>query len=692
MRVINDHADRTGKKVMFAFNITGDLDEMRRRHDLVLELGGTCVMASLNSVGLVGMIELARFSELPIHAHRNGWGYLSRHPLLGWSFVAWQKIWRLAGADHMHVNGLQNKFSEPDESVIASARACLTPLFDDKPCTVMPVFSSGQSARQAPDTYAAARLGRPDLHGRRRHHGASGRPGGRRRGPARGLGRGRSPASRSPTTPATIRRWRGRWRWLHERAPSPAGRPLLTFYGDDFTGSSAVMEVTAFAGLPTVLFLDPPTPEQLARFADHRVIGIAGIARSQSPDWMDRHLPPVFALLAVARRADRPLQGLLDLRFRPACRLDRARDRHRRADPRRRLAARGGRRPRHGPLPGLRQPVRGRRTASATGSTGTRRWRAIRSRRWTRPTSAATSPGRPRADRAGRLRRHEAGRGRRRPRARASAGTEIVSLDVLDRETLVEAGRLIWENRGERLFAIGSQGLEDALVAYWRSAGLIPAEPGAFRAAPASSGSPAFPDRCRRSRRPRSRSRSSRALRRSRSMRRGDRCCRLGARMRASGRAGARGARRGPRSARLHGGRARTTRRSRRCARRWRPRALRPRRSTTGSAPGSAGCSTACCGRPPDPGGDLGGRHLEPRGLDARHLRPDRDRPDRAGLAAVPGARDDPALAGLEIALKGGQVGRPDFFCAVKRGGTNERTARPRHEEGQRCGSKARLR
>ena len=35
MRVINGHAERTGKKVMYAFNITGELDEMRRRHDLV---------------------------------------------------------------------------------------------------------------------------------------------------------------------------------------------------------------------------------------------------------------------------------------------------------------------------------------------------------------------------------------------------------------------------------------------------------------------------------------------------------------------------------------------------------------------------------------------------------------------------------------------------------------------------------
>ena len=159
--VIDRHAQRTGKIVMFAFNLTGDLDEMRRRHDLVLARGGTCVMASLNSVGLVGMIELGRHTQLPIHAHRNGWGYLARHPALGWSYVAWQKFWRLAGADHMHVNGLQSKFFEDDDSVMASARACVTPMFAHKPCTVMPVFSSGQSARQAAATYQG--LGSCDL-------------------------------------------------------------------------------------------------------------------------------------------------------------------------------------------------------------------------------------------------------------------------------------------------------------------------------------------------------------------------------------------------------------------------------------------------------------------------------------------------------------------------------------------------
>jgi ribulose-bisphosphate carboxylase large chain len=161
MAVIERHADRLGRKVMFAFNVTGDLDQMKRRHDLVRDLGGTCVMASLNSVGLVGMIELRRHAELPIHAHRNGWGYLSRHPLLGWSYPAWSKLWRLAGADHMHVNGLRNKFAEADASVIEAAKSLLTPMWDEKPCIAMPVFSSGQSAAQAVDTFKA--IGTTDL-------------------------------------------------------------------------------------------------------------------------------------------------------------------------------------------------------------------------------------------------------------------------------------------------------------------------------------------------------------------------------------------------------------------------------------------------------------------------------------------------------------------------------------------------
>jgi ribulose-bisphosphate carboxylase large chain len=87
----------------------------------------------------------------------------SRSHATGMSFIAYQKFWRLAGIDHVHVNGLRNKFCEEDTSVIASARECLTPMFaaPAKGCEIMPVFSSGQSAQQVPDTFKA--LGSMDL-------------------------------------------------------------------------------------------------------------------------------------------------------------------------------------------------------------------------------------------------------------------------------------------------------------------------------------------------------------------------------------------------------------------------------------------------------------------------------------------------------------------------------------------------
>lgn len=159
MPVIARHADRLGRKVMYAFNISGPIDHMRRAHDLVLEAGGTCVMVSLNWVGVAGVEAIARHTQLPLHGHRNGWGMFTRCEALGISFAAYQKIWRLAGVDHLHVNGIDSKFWEPNESVIASARACLTP-FADVPAA-MPIVSSGQWGGQAPATYAA--LGNVDL-------------------------------------------------------------------------------------------------------------------------------------------------------------------------------------------------------------------------------------------------------------------------------------------------------------------------------------------------------------------------------------------------------------------------------------------------------------------------------------------------------------------------------------------------
>lgn len=154
MPVIRDHEQRSGKRVMYAFGISSaDPDQMMRNHDCVVAAGGTAAVVNINSIGYGGMSFLRRRSALCLHAHRNGWDILTRHPALGMEFRAYQKIWRLLGVDQFQVNGIAAKYWEPDESFVKSFDDCLTPIFSDAD-RALPVVCSGQWGGQAPETYA----------------------------------------------------------------------------------------------------------------------------------------------------------------------------------------------------------------------------------------------------------------------------------------------------------------------------------------------------------------------------------------------------------------------------------------------------------------------------------------------------------------------------------------------------------
>ncbi|MGK7393648.1 MAG: four-carbon acid sugar kinase family protein [Candidatus Cyclobacteriaceae bacterium M3_2C_046] len=82
---------------------------------------------------------------------------------------------------------------------------------------------------------------------------------------------------------------------------------LMTYYGDDFTGSTDVMESLALNGVPTALFLEPPLPEEITSFSlknkvsgskTLKAFGVAGISRSLSPSQMDQELPPIFEAIS----------------------------------------------------------------------------------------------------------------------------------------------------------------------------------------------------------------------------------------------------------------------------------------------------------------------------------------------------------------------------------------------------------
>lgn len=78
---------------------------------------------------------------------------------------------------------------------------------------------------------------------------------------------------------------------------------LLSYYGDDLTGSTDVMEALSSHGVDTVLFMNVPDETLLARFSHCKAIGLAGTSRSETPDWMDEHLTPAFAWLKSLKAA-----------------------------------------------------------------------------------------------------------------------------------------------------------------------------------------------------------------------------------------------------------------------------------------------------------------------------------------------------------------------------------------------------
>ncbi len=302
MRVINRHAERNGRKVMFAFNLTGEIDEMRRRHDFLESLGGTCVMASLNSVGVVGMIALGRHARLADPCAQERLGLFVAPPC---ARLVLRRVAENLAPRRRRPHARQ--WARQQVQRIRRERDSIGPSLshpDVRRETLhrhAGVFLRSIGPTGGGDT-RSARLDRSHFRRGRRHHGAPRWARGRRaraKGSLRG-GDGRRSRRTLRRDASFACRSAADGLCMSEPAGLPAG-VLVAFYGDDFTGSSAVMEVMTFAGLPAVMFVETPTPEQLERFRSYRAIGIAGVARAQPPSWMDAHLPSAFRALAALK-------------------------------------------------------------------------------------------------------------------------------------------------------------------------------------------------------------------------------------------------------------------------------------------------------------------------------------------------------------------------------------------------------
>ena len=261
-----------------------------------------------------------------------------------------------------------------------------------------------------------------------------------------------------------------------------AAGTALAFYGDDFTGSTDAMEVTARAGLRTVLFTTIPDAALAERFAGYPVIGLAGTARSRGPDWMEAELPARFAFLAGT--------GAGILQYKVCSTFDSA--------------------PHVGSIG--RAVEIGRRITGATlspvvvGAPHLGRWVTFSTlfardgagivHRIDRHPGMSCHPVTPM--REGDLTRHLAqqttlpvagltlerlfdDRSDAALDESAAAGAILV-LDTYDAASQRAAGRLVWGARDRGVFSASSSGLQYALVAHWRAEGMLAAEPPRFDA------------------------------------------------------------------------------------------------------------------------------------------------------------------------------------------------------------------
>jgi uncharacterized protein YgbK (DUF1537 family) len=254
---------------------------------------------------------------------------------------------------------------------------------------------------------------------------------------------------------------------------------LYCYYGDDFTGSTDVLEQLAGNGVASVLFLGTPTAAQLARFSACQAIGFAGDARSRTPEWMSANLPAIFTRM-------RDL-GPTIVQYKVCSTFDSAPHRGnigRALEIGREVFATST-------VPiGVAAPHLGRFVVFGNlfAAAGKQVYRIDR-----HPTMAH-HPATPMDEADLRLhlakqtnlgvglvdvRAFQAGNAREQFRLQADGGAAAVLLDGVDAAMLQQAGQVICELADESrpLFTVGSSGVTASLIAHWRSTGVIAADP-----------------------------------------------------------------------------------------------------------------------------------------------------------------------------------------------------------------------
>jgi len=143
-----------GRRVIYAPNTTGPVDDMIKRAELVRSLGGRCIMVDVLTVGW-SALQYLRKQNLGriVHGHRAMHAALTRNRKHGVSMMVLAKCSRLVGVSALHTGTIFGKMEGDREDVSELNKFLKSDFYGMK--KVMPIASGGLHPGLVPNLYNA---------------------------------------------------------------------------------------------------------------------------------------------------------------------------------------------------------------------------------------------------------------------------------------------------------------------------------------------------------------------------------------------------------------------------------------------------------------------------------------------------------------------------------------------------------
>ena len=143
MAALDRAKDETGKKVLYAVNVTTGGDRIVECAHAAVKAGANMLMVDVLTAGFSAVQALAEdsFLQVPIHVHRTMHGALTRNPQHGIAMRPIATLVRAAGGDQLHTGTVSGKMGGKAEEILGDNREITREIPGLKP--VFPVASGG---------------------------------------------------------------------------------------------------------------------------------------------------------------------------------------------------------------------------------------------------------------------------------------------------------------------------------------------------------------------------------------------------------------------------------------------------------------------------------------------------------------------------------------------------------------------